>query len=440
MGEKSVYDQIKKQNGEAFAQKIRAFDSTLFDIPDLVHILKYAGAYPEEIFDYLLSLKPKPKNKIQNNYKNPLKLLEKAGYNAYVADTLQKQNDIRKYFAKDEELCTFHDAKRFQKYYIINAVKKNVNQIKRENFPHPDRQDEYGTSVISIQILKTGGLISIKNRYNHAVQNPDNTFNSNPDNIIEGLSGALKHYFKTDFTHPENAFDLPDNYIILNNQIIAYNDEISNVYYGNDYYVKDGVIYELNRDYQLMAENFIIDLKNKTISTPSRMHDSFPEVLNAEIQGKKLILTRDKENNRYLFADNVQLMKINANHEITELCLPETKAIPDFFLKFNYYLEKFSAPKAETIGNNFLYDNRRCASLKIPHIRLIGSDFLRNNTALKTFSAPHLEKTGDWFLYLNEKIKRLYTPKLIQKGDWFLFHHPQNNPNKIFSLRHKERE
>ena len=438
MGEKSVYDQIKKQNGETFAQKIRAFDSTLFDIPDLVHILKYAGPYPEEAVDYLYSLKPK--SKIKPNRLNPLKLLEKAGYKAYVADTLQKQNAIRKYFAPGEELCTFKDAYRFQEYHIINAVKKNVNQIKRENFTHPQREDEYATSVISIQILKTGGFISIKNRYNHAVENPDNTYFSNPDNIIEGLSGALINYFKTDFTRFDNAYDLAENYIVVNNQLVFYKDEIGNTYYGSHYYVKDGVIHEVNRDYQIMADNFIIDLKNKNISTPSRIHDSFISVMNAEIQEKKLTLTRDKENNHYLFADNVQLMKINANHEITEVYLPTTKTVPDNFLQYNFSLKKFSAPFVSSIGNNFLYDNRKCDFLKIPKVHSIGADFLRNNDVLKTFSAPYLKKVGDCFLYLNENLKKFYAPRLVQKGGWFLFHLPQNNPNTPLLSRKKERE
>ena len=75
------------------------------------------------------------------------------------------ENAIKQYFAPDEELCTFRDPSRFQRYHIINAVRKDVDKIKRGN--PPQRDDEYGTSVISIQILKTGGFISIKNRYNH---------------------------------------------------------------------------------------------------------------------------------------------------------------------------------------------------------------------------------------------------------------------------------
>ena len=75
---------------------------------------------------------------------------------------MEKQNAIKKYYAPGEEICTFRDPERFKRYYIINAVRKDVDKIKRGN--PPQRDDEYGTSVISIQVLKTGGFISIKNR------------------------------------------------------------------------------------------------------------------------------------------------------------------------------------------------------------------------------------------------------------------------------------
>ncbi|MBQ8250631.1 MAG: hypothetical protein IJY92_01810 [Alphaproteobacteria bacterium] len=37
---KSVYDIIKRQNGEAFAKAIRRFDSGIFDIPNLPLFIK----------------------------------------------------------------------------------------------------------------------------------------------------------------------------------------------------------------------------------------------------------------------------------------------------------------------------------------------------------------------------------------------------------------
>ena len=49
MAEKSVYDQIKKQNGEAFAQEIRRFHNGIFELPNLKNIVKFAGRDAEPI-------------------------------------------------------------------------------------------------------------------------------------------------------------------------------------------------------------------------------------------------------------------------------------------------------------------------------------------------------------------------------------------------------
>ena len=423
MGEKSVYAQIKKQNGEAFAQEIRRFHNGIFELPNLKNVVKFAGRDAKPILDYLLFLKQKSENKNTTEEilaEDPFELLEKAGYNAYVADTFKKQNAIRKYFADDERLCTFDDPYRYQKYYIINAIKENVDQIKRENFKHPKREDEYGTSVISIQISKRRGAVSIKNRYNHTVNNPDNTFDSNPDNIIPGLSKALEHYFNI-LMHPEDALDLPDNYIVLNNQLIHYTEEWQDVYFGDHYYVKDDILHELHQDYQIMADNFIIDLKNKEISSPlPYSHDSFPDVLNAEIKGKKLALTCDDENNHYLFADNVQIMKINSQHEITELYLPTAKEIPDCFLINNKALETFSAPNMLYINNEFLPNNKECHSLYLPKVLEIGDHFLEDTTKLSGLDLPSVQEIGDYFLYENNNCTSLNLPNVQIIGCHFL--------------------
>lgn len=258
-----MYEIIKKQNGERFAKAIRNYDNGIFDIPNIDKIVKYAGRDAEPIMQYLISLKD-VKIEEQGVHQDPINLLNQAGYDAYIADTLEKQNAIKKYYAAGEELCTFRDPNRFKNYYIINAVRKDVDKIKRKDFRNPQREDEYGTSVISIQVLKSGGFISIKNRYNHTVQNPDNTLNSCPDNIIMGLSDAIKHHFGVDFSSSKVV--LPNNYALIKNQIIKYNTELENMYFGADFYVKDGQIIELDKGSQLMLGNgYVYDGKSKMI-------------------------------------------------------------------------------------------------------------------------------------------------------------------------------
>ena len=125
---KSVYDIIKKQNGEGFARVLR--DKSLLDIPDIVDIVKYAGYTAqdaEKIFPYLWSLK-EFKESQNTPVANPFQLLDQAGYHAFEVHNLDEQNSIKRFFRQNEELCTFRDMHRYENYYIIHAVSHDVRR------------------------------------------------------------------------------------------------------------------------------------------------------------------------------------------------------------------------------------------------------------------------------------------------------------------------
>ncbi|MBR5153577.1 MAG: hypothetical protein IKW57_02175 [Alphaproteobacteria bacterium] len=327
---KSMYDIIKNQNGERFAKAIRNYDNGIFDIPNLDKIVRYAGRDAEPIMQYLISLKGV---KIQEHavHMDPIALLSRAGYDAYVADTLSKQNAIRQYFAAGEELCTFHDDMRFRRYHIINAVRKDVDKIRRENFPTPQREDEYGTSVLSIQVLKSGGFISIKNRYNHSVSNPDNTYNSNPDNIIPGLSDAIKHYFDVDFS--AQHIELPDEYVVIDDRIFKYICEINNTYVGADFYVKDGIVTPLNPGHQLMlGGGLMLDLQTKTVKNIAGGRANGDFITNA-IAGKSVQLVREPNGGKSLMVDGKRFLTV-CDGLMTALDVPCTDTVKLEFMNF----------------------------------------------------------------------------------------------------------
>ena len=426
---KSIFDIIKKQNGEAFAKAIRAYDSGIFDIPNLDKIVRYAGREAEPIMNFLISLKNiQIEEKLK--HQDPIELLRQAGYDAYYADTLQKQNAIRKYFSNGEELCTFKDLHRFEKYYIINAIKKNVDKIKREDFKNPSREDEYGTSVISIQVLKTGGFISIKNRYNHSVLNPDNTFNSNPDQIIEGLSDAISYRFGVDFS--SQATGLPENYAFINNQIIKFNKEIDNVYFGTDFYVKDGIIHQINKDYQLLIDYLILDLKEKHIyNVLQHSDDSFVSALNQEICGKKINLTIQKEKNALtneIETHQIVSLENGSKLDIVNGCLVAVRLMslknaPDNFLydvkETNPNLRFFSAPNLEFTGDYFLCSAINLERFDAPNLHKVGRNFLSGTSYLETLILPLLTECKDLFAYVN-RFKNVSFPRLESVGENFL--------------------
>lgn len=416
MIQKTIFDKIKKQNGEVFAKAIRSYDNGIFDVPNIVNIVRYAGREAEPIMNYLVSLK-NIQIKEQNTHLSPFELLDKAGYDAYLADTLEGQNAIQKYFDSDEELCTFYDPTRFQKYYIVNAVRKDVDQIKRVDFPNPQREDRYGTSVLSIQILKTGGFISIKNRYNHTVDCPDNTLSSNPDNIIQGLAGALKNYFNVDFSSQKT--ELSNGFVLVDDQIIRYHMEINNVYIGTDCYVENGEIVPLDKDKEIVMEKFIFNTKTHKLRNLLRIDDGFARAFSKEIENKKVQITKNKDGSHQIFAAGEPIVTI-LNGEITKLNLPTVTKLGDNFLFKNTKLIELNAPKVEYISDYFLNDAKLLQRLSFPSLQTVGSRFLFSNTILSKFEAPLLHSVQADFLYENQGLTQLELPSLQIVGRDFL--------------------
>lgn len=442
MGHKSVYEVIKKQNGEHFAQMLRKFDSSIFEIEGLPHILKYAGRDAEPLLDFLCMLKNVTICEVENP-QNPFTLLKQAGYRAFLVDTHQKQMSIQKYFARGEGLCTFDEGDRYQRYFIIYCIKEGAEQLRRSDFTHPKREDEYGSSVISIQILKRGGFIKITNRYNHTVEFADNTFHSNPDNIIMGLSCALKHHFKVDFSASQAP--LPEGYIYLNGQIIEYDYARDNVYFSSNYFVEDGKINILNKDYQLMVDRFVVDLKEKKVLNPLKICDSFAKVMTNELkQANRLHLFKEGRNAWALFGGGNCLMRVK-NNLLKNLYLPTTRMIPPCFLSYDTNVEVVHAPYVQELGRNsfsraerlkcFIFENlsemkEGCIGSSVldtvfmPQIKKIGDMCFHPYTAMRqlgffdVLSLPLLEEMG-YCCFSGYQIDELYLPSCKKIGNAF---------------------
>lgn len=289
-----IFKKVKKQNGERFAKVIRDYHNGIFEIPDILSVVKHAGRGAEDaenILSYLLSLMQQDDdvNKVSGD---PYALLDEAGYHAYLADTREKQDSIRQYFSPGEELCTF-GTDRYKSYYIINAVRKDVDSIIRKDFKGvEERDDRYGTSVMSIQVAKKGGFISIKNRYNHVVPGCDNTLNSNPDNIINGLSRAIQETFRVSF---KSSNSLPNTHILVDNQVFRVRMEVNGIYYGDTAYVKDGTLFEVDsRQQEYLFDIYIYNDRTKTFRlVDNSVRDCFPEDMNRYYAGKKSLYVKD---------------------------------------------------------------------------------------------------------------------------------------------------
>lgn len=216
---------IKDKYGEDFSHLCRELFPTILEteglLPTLIESKFYFSKFlytdiivndlVSEFQSFINSLIATNNKKMINTNKSPYELLDEAGYILYECKTNKDIQKFKKYYKSEEKLCTFND-NRLKTNYVFFAVKKNVSSIKRENYTNPKRQDEYGTSVISIQFTRGDcNYVSIKNRYNHTVDNPDSTFGNNLDNIIVGLTQSFEREYNLNIGNTMNGdFELPD--------------------------------------------------------------------------------------------------------------------------------------------------------------------------------------------------------------------------------------
>ncbi len=417
----SVYKKLKKQNGEKFAQTIRDYHNGILEIPNVDVILQHAGRDAKPLQPYLMKLLSSNANKAESVIpEDPFELLDQAGYKAFHADTLEKQNSIKHYFKQGELLCTFNDNARYKRYHIVHAIKKDVDNIKREDFKGKERrQDAYGTSVISIQMLKEGGFISIKNRYNHSVSNCDNTFNSNPDNIIQNLSLALKDRFNVEFSAAKSP--LPKGFVLIGEQVLKYYQEINNIYYGDQRWAKDGEIHTVDKSVgDALFDRFLFDNKSKTLKNIDPSYgDSFVDDFNRCYGGSRGLSVQN--GNLTLNGD----VLIGAEKsKIKTLYLPELITMSDYCLYDISALTHFEAPALTTMGYSCLHYVDALTKFEAPALTVMGNECLYRGFTLTQFESPALTTMGCHCLSYIPSLTQFKAPALVSMDHRCLHHVP----------------
>lgn len=413
---KKDLDWIKKRYGEKMMHMSRSLFPQILEVPGalpkildehftksryLVDDIQSAGRegdFKALIFNYFDNGE---RRKFETN-KSAVELMDEAGYILY--PECKKEEDIqafKKYYKQNEELCTFK-GNRLESCRVWFATKKDVDNIKREDFTKPQREDDYGTSVISIQFSKGEySTLSIKNRYNHTVVNPDNTFYSNLDNIKSGLTSAFENdYGVKEHKLNTNIVDFElDDYERVKGKYYHYNNEINNIYYcDNNVVINLSSVRQLNSDSQLLMDYFLVDLKNKFISLyDMKIKDGFldtlGEIKDIKKQGNTLTISvKDGED---------IVIGLNDRNQMISLYDPNVKECGDKYLRFNTHLEE----------------------LNLPNIKKCGDCLLDRNRTLKKLNTPNLEEAGEMFLYYNNSLQEINASKLKSFGTcclWFL--------------------
>ena len=352
---------------------------------------------------------------------DPKTLMREAGYTLYECKTDEEIQAFRKYYQKDEELCTFKNGSRLVRCYVYFAVKDGADKLKRSDFVKPQRQDEYGTSVISIQFTRDGShTLSIKNRYNHTVGNPDATYSNNLDNIIPGLTQSFADYYGMLQEKITNkSLDIPGYVKANDGKFYKYNYEINNIYYCPDNIVIDNFeVIRYPKEKYLIMDYFVIDLVNKKLILNNR-HDIFIEML-SDI--KNIEIVKDGENKVVSFYTNngeKTIITLDNLSRIIKIVNNYVKRIENNFLWHNEVLQEISLDNVEEIGDSFLFNNEVMTKISLPNVRQIGDSFMCRSI-VDDLRLPEVLMIGDRFMSSNHQILQVRLPKVKTIGKNFI--------------------
>lgn len=452
---------IKKKYGEKMMHYCRECFPTILNVPGkLVEILNthfycvkdslyndIKENHKESEFNDFVYSNAGLKNEydIRDVSKTPKELLDDAWYDLFECKTVEEVNSFKKYFILGEQLCTFLDpASRLENKYVFFAVKKNILDIKREDFLIPDRQDEYGTSVISIQFTRDkNNHLSIKNRYNEVVNNPDSTFDNNLDNIIPGLTMSFYKAYGIREIYDENSEFQMEHYISIGGEYYKYNYKLNDIYYcTNNIIALNGKVIKYDPEKYIIMDYFIIDLVNKKVDVfDNKLRDSFSEVIgkikNIEIvrgeKDKKVYITNEEDNifeltlsfdNKLIGIKNNMIDKLPnrfliSGQYLKNMEFSNVREIGNDVLYANTDLEHFNLSKAEVIGNYFLANNIKLTNIDLNKTIMIGDDFLKRNIIVESINFDSLQRVGNSFMFSNKGLSSIVIPNLSYTGKCF---------------------
>lgn len=429
---KSDYDILKDKYSERMAKACRSLFPTLFEKQGAISKLMLEKFYPNPTIyeDLILGKSDTFKNFIYGFYdieqptvktnKTVEELMDEAGYKIYECHNDDELASFKRYYKKNELLCSFNQ-NRLNECRVFFAVKKDADKIKREEFKIPFREDLYGTSVMSLQFQKGNtNALSIKNRYNHKVSNPDSTLENNLENLIPGLTYAFEQEYGLNITRPEKTkLHLFDYIIADDGRYYKFNYEINGVYYcPNNIIINGGKVLKADSSRYKLLDYLLVDYHDKSIRLYDDSIDETFQFNNLKrIDVKRIkdskntkmdIITEDDCNISIIYDESSRMISMSSD-DITK--------IPDNYLSCNKYIESFNYPNALSIGDNFFYDNERLVNYNLNKVRSIGNDALINNNLLLEVKLPEVLKIGERFLYSNDVVNTIYTPNCEVFGD-----------------------
>lgn len=481
---------VKKAFGETTAKIIRSEMPFVFDhdiepfikylsnkIPIKSHVAFIVENYASSLQSQYLE-EQQLKTETVKKEVGAKELAEKAGYEFFDANTEGKLMSFKKDFREGSVLCTFgnlpyrltsnfifwlrkHDAD--ETLPADELTQDNLSQSWKDYLKqkgrlkedgtydltalYPEREDPYGTSSMSVQIDKIGGDISIKNRYNHKVDNPDATLSNNLDTIIKGLHEAV--FKETGVEFGDQQQELPGQVISdSDGRLFKIGDVIGEEYYGDGFFT-DGFSNGNRRfiflfDNERIIEGLVFDNKGvmQTYVGSSVAYAKFPFVNaidSAEFRKNnttKFNLTIDDKKYYIEIKTNsgkVESIKGDAPVEmrsgslsnsiyLKEVHLPNVKAIQYGMFMYVPNLRSINLEGVTEIGSNS-FNNLPIENLNLPNLEKAGNNVFTHLPWVRELNFPKLQTVGSGFNY-NGSLRKLNLPSLVVASMDFLNDNP----------------
>ena len=426
---------IKKKYGEKFSKLCRdLFPSILETEGALVSIITSLFKENHYLYDDLVAndmvykfqeLVMNESNKQRLTFyetvKSPYELFKEKGYTLKECLTNEEILSYKKYYAEGEKLCTFN-GNRLVTNRVFFAVKDDAEKIERK--PFPKREDEYGTSVLSLQFTRANNYLSIKNRYNHTVNNPDATYQNNLENIAKGLTYSFEKYFGIRQSNTDLSFEIPNYVKTSDGKYYRYNVEWNNIYYCADNIVIDNFKeVSFPREKYVLFDGLVLDLVNKNIECYDEYRrDTFEDVCK-DIKTIKIENNADSKNIYILCETGAKIyFELDKFNQIISVVMDGVERINDDFLENSFHIKRFSSKDTIVIEDRLLRDCSELEYLYLPKCAIIGDSFALRAENIKNVNLPNVKRVGYSFIAYAKNVETLYMPKLETVGNGFMFY------------------
>ena len=311
------------------------------------------------------------------------------------------------------------DAEEWRNYL---RKKGNINSVTGEYIlpDSPATDDPYILSSISVQFDRNSGFQKMVGRYNHVIDSfggsADATLNNNLDNVIEGLTDAMKKYLdiQIEVKPVVGTVEVDNKFFVYNNFISEYNTYIS-----TSSILDEGKLTKINKDQQLITNSgLLFDFKHKRIGLFNINHG--PD-FNKLIKDKNVIIAylNDDEFIKFTLDDNNKFNKIksiesnvtaidfyyskifNSIETLDEVSFPNLKESNNLFNELRY-VDKFNFNSLEHISNSF-NSLRGNSDISLPNLKELILSFVRFE---KTLTLDSIENINSNFKssYINLKL------------------------------------